>query len=60
MNTEINHKVMTEAAIERAAERHMDRLDRRLMHGRMTQGEYNNEVEILDAWVKARYEEVRR
>lgn len=41
---------MTEIQIERIVEQEMDRLDRNLMFGRITQEEYNLEVKELDAW----------
>jgi hypothetical protein len=44
---------MTEEQIERAVERKMDGLDRRLMRGELTQAEYDREVCALDAWAIA-------
>jgi hypothetical protein len=41
---------MTEDQIERRVERAMDRLDARLMDGRLSQAEYDREVIILDKW----------
>ena len=57
--TQINHVAMDEAAIERAAERAMDRLDRRLRMGTLTQREYDIEVGTLDKWAQQRYREIR-
>lgn len=41
--------------IERAAERGMDRLDRRLMANRLTQAEYDAAVREQNQWVKRQY-----
>jgi hypothetical protein len=41
---------MTEDQIERRVERAMDRLDAKLMSGRLSQAEYDHEVVILDKW----------
>jgi hypothetical protein len=48
---------MTEEQIERRVERAMDRLDARLMSGRLSQAEYDREVVALDKWAlqQARY-----
>ncbi len=46
---------MTEAQIERAVERQMNRLDARLLGNRMTQGEYDHEVMLLDKWADQQY-----
>lgn len=46
---------MTEEQIERIAERKMNRLDKELMNGSITQEEYNQEVRELDQWVNAEY-----
>lgn len=56
---EINHKAMTEAAIERAAERAMDRLDRRLAMGTLTTVQYEIEVKELDKWTQQEYRRAR-
>ncbi len=47
---------LTTEQIERRAERAMDRLDRGLMTGIMTQAEYDREVSILDKWAQAQYD----
>lgn len=41
---------MTEDQIERIVEREMDKLDRMLTNGLMTNEEYNEEVAELDNW----------
>jgi hypothetical protein len=46
---------MTEDKIERRVERAMDRLDARLMSGRLSQAEYDREVVILDKWASQQY-----
>lgn len=43
---------MSEATIERIAERTMDRLDRELMEGVLTQEQYDEEVKVLEEWVR--------
>lgn len=43
---------MSEATIERIAERTMDRLDRELTEGVLTQEEYDEEVKVLEEWVR--------
>ena len=56
----INHVAMDEAAIERAAESQMDRLDRRLRMGTLTQAAYDALVRDLDKWANEMYRRVRR
>ena len=56
---EINHKAMTEAAIERAAEKDMDRLDRRLLKGELTEEMYSSLVADLDKWADEQYRRAR-
>jgi uncharacterized membrane protein len=46
---------MTENEIERAAERAIDRLDRQLMRGELTQEQYNREIGIVDSWTIQQY-----
>jgi hypothetical protein len=46
---------MTEEQIERIAEREMNRLDKELMNGTITQEEYNQEVRELDQWTREEY-----
>lgn len=46
---------MTEDQIEHIAEREMDRLDKQLLNGSLTQDEYLQEVKALDAWVREEY-----
>jgi hypothetical protein len=45
-------KQLTAEQIERRAERAMDRLDRALMTGIITQAEYDREVSIADKWAQ--------
>lgn len=40
-----------EQATEEAAERHMNRLDKKLMQGHITQDEYDRRVAEIDNWV---------
>lgn len=46
---------MTEDQIEREVERAMDKLDRKLMDGRITVETYDQEVEKLDRWADQQY-----
>ena len=46
---------MTEDEIERAAERAIDRLDRQLMRGELTQEQYDREIGIVDSWTIQQY-----
>ena len=48
-------EMLTERQIEDRAERHMDKLDRKLMRGEITQSEYEREVFILDKWTAQQY-----
>lgn len=52
-------KQLTAEQIERRAERTMDRLDRGLLAGIMTQAEYDREVSIVDKWAQAQYVNLR-
>jgi hypothetical protein len=44
-----------EDEIERVAEREMNRLDKELLSGALTQEDYDEEVEALDQWVREEY-----
>jgi hypothetical protein len=46
---------LTESQIERKAESYMDRLDRMLMRGDITQLQYERESKALNKWVKEQY-----
>jgi uncharacterized membrane protein len=46
---------MTVEEIERTAERAMDRLDRQLMRGELTQEQYHREIGIVDSWTIEQY-----
>lgn len=46
---------MTEDQIELKVEREMDKLDRKLMDGRITQEEYDREIYLLDKWAEQQY-----
>jgi Ni,Fe-hydrogenase III large subunit len=46
---------MTEAEIERVVEREMNRLDRELLSGSITQEEYDHEVVQLEKWATEEY-----
>lgn len=50
---------MTEEQIERRAEREMDRLDKQLLSGALTQAEYDEEVRELDRWAREEYRAAR-
>jgi hypothetical protein len=45
---------MTEDMIETVAEKAMDRLDRQLLSGDLTQADYDRTVKSLDDWVRSR------
>lgn len=51
----MDYEILTEAEIELRVERHMDKLDRKLMRGEITQSEYEREVFILDKWSAQQY-----
>jgi hypothetical protein len=46
---------MTEDQIEQAVERAMDRLDRQLMNGSLSQEEYDTEVKSLAQWARDQF-----
>lgn len=51
----MDYEILTEADIELRVERQMDKLDRKLMRGEITQSEYEREVFILDKWSAQQY-----
>ena len=51
---------MTEDQIEAKVESEMDRLDRKLMNGKITQDEYDDAVYTLDKWADQQYKHVSR
>ena len=50
---------MTEDQLERIYEREMDKLDRSLVKGLISQDEYDAEVLELDNWVRDQYRKTR-
>lgn len=50
---------MTEDQIERIVEREMDKLDRQLTKGMITNEEYEDEVNELDNWARDAYKDSR-
>jgi hypothetical protein len=50
---------MTEEQIERQVEIRMDRLDRQLMNGGLSQNSYDMAVEDLDKWASVQYHAIR-
>lgn len=51
---------MTEDQIERKVEREMDKLDRKLMDGLITQEQYDLEVDALERWSDQQYRHMER
>ena len=51
---------MTFDAIERIAEKEMDRLDKELLNGALTQEEYDTEVKALEDWCIAEAKRIAR
>ncbi len=51
----MDYEILTEAEIELRVERQMDKLDKKLMRGEITQSEYEREVFILDKWSAQQY-----
>jgi hypothetical protein len=51
---------LTGTQIEDMAERYMDRLDRQLMRGDITQPQYEREVRALNKWAKEKYSKRKR
>ena len=47
---------MTENQIELLVERAIDKLDKQLMQGKITQAEYDYEVSIIDKWAEQQYQ----
>jgi hypothetical protein len=52
--------LMTEAEIERIAERRMNMLDRNLLVGNISQEQYDQLVQDLEDWSKEEYAKLRR
>jgi hypothetical protein len=50
---------MTEEQIERRVESMVDHLDRLLMSGQMTQGDYDAAMRSLDQWASAKLMDAR-
>ena len=48
-------ETLTEAQIELIVERQIDKLDKQLMQGKITQEEYDREVLIVDKWASQQY-----
>jgi hypothetical protein len=46
----MNYEQLTEEQVESIVERHMDKLDKQLMSGKLTQQEYDHEVMVMDKW----------
>ena len=46
--------------IERVAELEMDRLDKALLNGQISDDEYDTEVNELEDWVKESYADLKR
>lgn len=51
---------MTEDQIELKVEKEMDKLDRKLMDGRITQDQYDLEVDALERWSDQQYRYLER
>lgn len=49
---------MTEDQIERSVERAMNRLDRELGRGHITEEEYDKQVYELDIWAERQYSKI--
>jgi hypothetical protein len=49
-------QVLTETQIEDIVERQIDKLDDKLLSGKLTQSEYDYEVSIIDKWANQQYE----
>ena len=47
---------LTENQIESTVERVIDKLDRQLLTGKLTQQQYDQEVHIIDKWAIQQYE----
>ena len=48
-------ETLTESQIEIIVERQIDKLDKQLMQGKITQEEYDREVVIVDKWASQQY-----
>ena len=51
--------VMTEDRNQRHAEHNMDRLDIELLNGALTQEAYDEEVRLLEQWVRDQYKTLK-
>lgn len=51
---------MNEELIERIAELEMDKLDKALLNGQISDDEYDTEVEVIDDWVKESLADLKR
>ena len=51
---------MTEDQIELKVEREMDKLDRKLIDGLITQTRYDLEVDELERWADRQYQQLER
>ena len=52
-------QALTENQIEATVERQIDKLDAKLMSGKLTQSEYDHEVMIVDKWASQQYEHAK-
>ena len=53
-------QALTENQIEATVERQIDKLDAKLMSGKLTQSEYDHEVMIVDKWASQQYEHAQQ
>lgn len=53
-------QALTENQIEATVERQIDKLDAKLMSGKLTQSEYDHEVMIVDKWASQQYEHTQQ
>lgn len=49
------YEKLTEEQIETIIERQMDKLDNKLMSGKLTQAEYDHEVMVMDKWAQQQH-----
>lgn len=52
---DLNRHPMTEDQIERHVQHYFDRLDRKLMSGRLSQEQYDTEAEQIRLWADSEY-----
>jgi hypothetical protein len=55
----MTYEILTEDEIEIRVERAIDRLDKMLMRGELTQEEYDREVWIVDSWSIQQYKVIQ-